>query len=176
MIYFLPPGDWVAFASSVSAIGLLCTLLFTSSNLVYGMAAIGHAPAALKRKHEKYNTPYVAIIMNGVLSALFMYMPFGALAEVDMFFYSLSTILKFMALLRLRSTMGDLPRPFKIPLSDANLKLASLPPILICVFTMLNCSFLTVVLGSAIMATSMVGYWIVIRPREEKNQPLFANS
>lgn len=140
------------------------------------MAAIGHAPAALKLKHRKYNTPYVAIILNGVLSALFMYMPFAALAELDMFFYSLSTILKFLALLRLRSTMADWPRPFKIPLTDGNLKLASLPPILICAFIMMTCSYQTMGIGLIIMLASLVGYWIIIRPREQKSQPLFANS
>jgi hypothetical protein len=37
------------------------------------------------------------------------------LAEADMFFYTASTVLKFSALVRLRTSMADMPRPFSIP-------------------------------------------------------------
>eukprot|EP00958_Prasinococcus_capsulatus_P019607 scaffold2437_cov395-Prasinococcus_capsulatus_cf.AAC.18 len=105
-----------------------------------------------------------------------MGLPFEALAELDMLFYSISTILKFAALVRLRSTMADFPRPFKIPLGDIGLKMMVVPPILICVFVVANCSTNTLLIAAAISVLGSLAYTIFVRPGEQRSQSLFAET
>jgi hypothetical protein len=66
----------------------------------------------------QYGTPYNAILLNGVATLILSRFSFAALAEVDMLFYNMSTLMKFAALIRLRYMLPHANRPFKIPLGN----------------------------------------------------------
>lgn len=66
----------------------------------------------------QYGTPYNAIMLNGVATLILSRFSFASLAEVDMLFYNMSTLMKFAALVRLRYMLPDADRPFKIPLGN----------------------------------------------------------
>lgn len=128
-------SSWMGAAGVVSSLGLLCTMLCTTSRMLEGMATTGNMPAWVGYLHSKHGTPYLAIIMNGVISLALSVMSFAALAEVDMLFYNMSTILKFVALIKFRYSQPDTDRPYKIPLGKLGLVLYFLPPTLICLGT-----------------------------------------
>jgi len=54
-----------------------------------------------------------------------------------MFFYTASTVLKFSALVRLRTSMADMPRPFSIPGGTVGVTAMSVPPVLLCLITIM---------------------------------------
>ena len=105
--------------------GLLCTLLSTTSRITYGMAMVGTLPKVFATVDPNTGNPWVAMLMNAGFMATLMVLPFEALAEVEMWFYCLTTVLKFMSLVHLRHTAPGLPRPYKIPLSNHHLQLAT---------------------------------------------------
>jgi amino acid transporter len=104
-------GNWMGLAGAVSATGLLCTLLCTSSRQLAGMASTGAVNKIFAAKHSVYGTPYISIILVGTLAFAFTGFDFSMLAEADMFFYTASTILKFGALVRWGAVQVESSRP-----------------------------------------------------------------
>lgn len=142
-------GNWMGLAGAVSATGLLCTLLCTSSRQLAGMASTGAVHKIFAAKHSVYGTPYVSIILVGSLAFAFTGFDFSMLAEADMFFYTASTILKFGALVRLRIKMKDTHRPFSIPGGFYGVAAMSFAPVCLCLVTILTCSGLCFKMGGA---------------------------
>lgn len=80
-----------------------------------------------------------AILLNAFTTILICTFPginFAKCAEIAMMFYLSTTVLKFIALIRLRKKMADAPRPFRIPMSDRVLTAFIVPPILTCLISM----------------------------------------
>ena len=100
--------SFFTFGAAVSVVGLLCTLLCSSSRIIYGMAMVGTLPKVFAKTSTTYGTPYVAILANSVAMACVLFLPFGALAEGEMWFYAVSTIMKFGALIQLRKVRAPL--------------------------------------------------------------------
>lgn len=142
-------GNWMGVAGAVSATGLLCTLLCTSSRQLAGMASTGAVSKVFALKHSRYGTPYVSIVLVGTLAFAFTAFDFSVLAEADMFFYTASTILKFGALVRLRTKMKDAPRPFSIPGGVYGVAAMSFAPVCLCMVTIATCSGLCFKMGGA---------------------------
>lgn len=87
------------------------------SRALYAMAKSGMLPAALGRLHSRYRTPYNAILLIGVLSAI---APFAGrsllvwLIDAGSFMLVLSYCMVCWAFLRLRKREPDMPRPFRV--------------------------------------------------------------
>ena len=126
-------GSWLSAAACASSFGLLTALICTSSRLVVGMSASGVLPEFYGRASTRFETPVVAILLNsltclvaivlGIAFSSFVGQPmsslFATLTEANMFFYNVSTLLKFAALYRLRFSVdphGN--RPYKIWVSS----------------------------------------------------------
>lgn len=87
------------------------------SRVIYAMAVSGMLPAAFTRLHPKYNTPYLAILMIGLLSCLSPF--FGRtilvwLIDAGSFAIVIAYGMVSLAFLRLRKTEPDMPRPFRV--------------------------------------------------------------
>ena len=146
--------------AAISTVGLLCTLLSTTSRITYGMAMVGTLPKVFATVDPQTGNPWVAMIMNAVLMGLLMLLPFEQLAEVEMWFYCLTTVLKFMALVRLRHQEPGMTRPYKIPLSNSILQLATVPPLVCCFLVMGLCKPFTLGVGVAGVIFSVVMYYV----------------
>uniref|UniRef100_A0A7S0RF09 Amino acid permease/ SLC12A domain-containing protein n=1 Tax=Pyramimonas obovata TaxID=1411642 RepID=A0A7S0RF09_9CHLO len=146
------------FGAAISVIGLLCTLICSSSRIIYGMAVVGTLPKVFAKTSKRYGTPYMAIIMNSVFVSSVVFLPFEALAEAEMWFYCVSTILKFAALYKLRKDFPDKPRPFKIPLSDERIKYFCLVPCILCVLLIVIAEVRTQIIGAIGLLIAYVAY------------------
>jgi APA family basic amino acid/polyamine antiporter len=104
------------------------TILFIATNagligisrLTFSQGTHGLVPALLSRVHKKYNTPYVAIIVFSLI-AIALIIPGYFQAEIftDMgALYAIGSLLSFMiahaAVVMLRFSRPELPRPFRI--------------------------------------------------------------
>lgn len=139
--------------------GYLCTLLTTSSRLTLGMSLVGTLPGVLAQGVAENGTPMNALVANAVLITFLSVLPFKQLALVEMVFYSSSTILKFLALIRLRNSMRMSARPFKIPLKGIALVLFATPPVLCCVAIIVLSGYWAHLmgLGSMLVGTAVYG-------------------
>ena len=132
-------GDWLGFTGAISATGMLCTLLCTTSRQLAGMSITGLFPKIFNERHPVYGTPQYAIYATSALSLVFTGFNFAMLAEADMLFYCSSTILKFGALVSLRWQMPHAERPFSIPFGNLGLFGVAIPPTLACLSVVLTC-------------------------------------
>lgn len=125
-------GIWLTLAGLVAAAGMLNALLCTSARVPFAMAERGMLPQPLSRLHERHATPWVAILVNSVGVSVLIPFSFQELIEVDMFLYAAALILEFAALIWLRIKDPNLPRPFRVPFGTAGVVAMSMPPMALC--------------------------------------------
>ena len=102
----------VTLSSVVSMVGVLCTLMCTTSRAVAAMAQLRMLPAPLARLHPHLGTPVAAVALNALLVAgASSLLRFELLMELSMFFYALNVLMQIGAVLRLRASHPHLPRP-----------------------------------------------------------------
>ena len=96
---------------------VIVVFILGQSRVFYAMAKDGLLPAPFAAIHPQFRTPYISIVVSGVVAMLLGgLLPISVLGEL----VSIGTLLAFLivciAVLVLRRTRPDLPRPFKTPL------------------------------------------------------------
>ena len=118
------PIDWLAYWAGVWVAILAFTILVIATNagligisrLSYSLAQNDLFPQAFSRLHPKYKTPYVSIIVFGIVAAALI-LP----AQIDLLgaVYALAATFAFatahLAVMRLRFVEPDLYRPYQMP-------------------------------------------------------------
>ncbi len=111
---------WISWVVKFGALAGLTTailvLLFGQTRVFYAMAQDGLLPPVFAKLHDTYRTPAVSQIMIGVLVALAAgLLPIDILDEM----VSIGTLAAFslvcLAVIHLRRTHPELPRPFRAP-------------------------------------------------------------
>jgi amino acid transporter len=133
-------GPLLAFAMLIGAMisnaALLNSTLLATSRIPFAMARDGLLPRAFASTHAVYGTPWVTLVLGGVVfSLLSSGHAFGALIAIYAWLEVASYALVYLALMRLRKSRPDLPRPYRIPGGRPGQLLVCLPPLLIAVLT-----------------------------------------
>jgi len=107
-------ASWVTLAMMVAALGTLNSSLLSGARVPYAMARDRLFFRVTSSVHPKYRTPAGALIFQGALASLMALTgTFEELTSLFVFaawiFYALSVL----AMIRLRRTRPDLPRPYK---------------------------------------------------------------
>jgi amino acid transporter len=107
----------VSVVVAISTFGGLIGIMLTAPRVFFAMGDDGVFFKVIASVHPRYNTPYVAISLAGLLGVLFvMTRTFEQLADTFVLsiwpFYGLAVA----GLYRLRTRRPDLPRPYKVPL------------------------------------------------------------
>ncbi|ORC92016.1 putative amino acid transporter [Trypanosoma theileri] len=112
-------GIVVMIGGTISTVGLMTTLLTTTSRSLAGMGTLNAFPyisSWLSRYHPKYGTPINAIIVNTTITCILsVFLSFETLVELDQILYSLRLIAILLVFLRLRFKQPFLERPYKAP-------------------------------------------------------------
>lgn len=116
----LPMEIIVMIGGGISTLGLMTTLLATTSRSLAGMGTLNAFPAFFSQwistYSEKYNTPVNAIIVNTVVTCvLAVSLHFHVLVGIDQVLYSLRLITVLASFLKLRWYQPNLERPFSAP-------------------------------------------------------------
>ena len=104
----------LVFGGMMSAFGMFNALVMSYSRLPYAMAQDGMLPKAFA-KLNRCNAPWVSILVLATGWALCLGLGFERLVTIDILVYGGSLLLEFLALIILRISEPDLPRPFKVP-------------------------------------------------------------
>ncbi|MGZ7030131.1 MAG: APC family permease, partial [Terriglobales bacterium] len=99
----------------VCGFGMFNALVMSYSRLPLAMAQDGMLPAAFGKLHPRTRAPWVAIVVCAIGWALCLGLGFERLVTLDILLYGGSLLLEFLALIVLRVTEPDLPRPFRVP-------------------------------------------------------------
>ncbi|WP_280529153.1 amino acid permease [Burkholderia perseverans] len=135
---------WVAgFIDLGAVLGMLTVILvmtYGQTRITYAMSRDGLLPAVLSRVHPRFQTPFIATWIIGLLCALIAALiPLNVLAEL----INIGTLAAFamvsIAVIVLRRTRPDLPRAFRCP----GLPVVPILAVASCLFLMLNLSAVT---------------------------------
>ncbi|MGH9348426.1 MAG: APC family permease [Vicinamibacterales bacterium] len=129
-------GPWLGAAMAAGAllsnVGILMATILTQSRLPMVLAEDGLFPRAFERRHPRFGTPVVSLLVAGVILTALCTLPFAHLVGAAALVQSLSYLLVYAALLKLRARPDkDGRRGFRIPLGRAGLSLMAAPSVLI---------------------------------------------
>jgi amino acid transporter len=118
----------------MSAFGMFNALVMSYSRLSYAMALDGMLPRVFARVNQRAQAPWVSIVVLAAGWALCLGLGFERLVTLDVLVYGASLLLEFVALVVLRVTEPDLPRPFKVPGGMFGAILVGVLPALLLIF------------------------------------------
>ena len=124
-------GVLIACGGMASALGLFNANLLSVSRVPKAMADDKLLPEWLSTVHPRLGTPYVSILLCAAVVSVMSLFSFGDLLIADVTIYGAGLFLEYFALIRLRVTQPDMPRPFRIPLGTAGLCLLISVPIIV---------------------------------------------
>jgi len=104
----------LVFGGMMSAFGMFNALVMSYSRLPYAMALDGMLPPVFARVNRR-RIPWVSIAVLASGWALCLGLGFERLVTIDVLVYGASLFLEFLALVVLRITEPNMPRPFKVP-------------------------------------------------------------
>ena len=114
--------SWVAGLISIGALtgltSVLLVLMLAGTRILYAMSRDRFLPKILQTLHPKYKTPHILTIMVGIICIIgSLTLDISTAAELCNFGTFASFIIVCVAVLILRKTDPDRPRPFKVPFS-----------------------------------------------------------
>lgn len=122
-------GGLVAFAGMASSLGIYAAVLLSVSRVPMVMADDDLLPKKLTRRHSRFQTPYISILVCSMIVSVMILWPFADLLIIDVTVYGAGLSLEYISLVKLRIKSPDVHRPFKIPLGIPGLCLIILLPI-----------------------------------------------
>jgi amino acid transporter len=125
-------GAAMALGGMVSNAGILMVTILGQSRLPLLLATDGLFPPVFKKTHARYGTPVASLLLTGILLTLLCRFRFAQLAAVYSLVQSLSYLLIYAALFKLRTRPdGAEAAAFRIPLSRAGVALLAAPSVVI---------------------------------------------
>ena len=100
--------------ASLDSLGNFNSLTLSYTRLPYAMAGDGLLPRVLTRRLPN-GVPWVSLLLCALGWSLALGLKFDKLITIDISLWGLSVLLEFVALVKLRFTEPDLPRPFRVP-------------------------------------------------------------
>ena len=100
--------------ASLDNLGNFNSLTLSYTRLPYAMACDGLLPKVLTRQLPN-GVPWVSLLLCALGWSLALGLRFDKLITIDIALWGLSVLLEFVALVKLRLTAPDLPRPFRVP-------------------------------------------------------------
>ena len=133
-------GNTLAYLMLLSAIlsnvGLYAGYLATGARPAFQMSRDRLFPKVYGKTHKSWGTPWVAILIMGLVNAVLINFNFDALITIDVFLLMFAYILIFVTVVVLRRREPDLPRPFRVPLPTWALTLVVAVPTAIAVIAL----------------------------------------
>jgi amino acid transporter len=123
-------GIAITFSAVLSMIGLFIGNSLGGSRVPFALAEDGMMPRRLVKVHNKYGTPWIAIVFVGIIFSVFSLSAFAFLVVADVFLQLLVILAEFAALWKMRFTHPELPRQ-KVTGGYAGLTIVTLLPALV---------------------------------------------
>jgi len=108
-------GSLMTIAAVVCTVALLNSTVLTSTRMPFALAEDGYLPPFLTRKHPRYGTPWIAILISAAIYAALAFHTLGQLISIYNWLRAATTVMTVLAAWGLRRKRPDLPRAFVIP-------------------------------------------------------------
>jgi amino acid transporter len=128
---------WLMFASAIASnIGLYAGYLASGARPPFQISRDRLLFRFFGTTSKKWGTPWVAILIMGLVNCVLISREFTALIVMDIFLLMFAYILVFISSIVLRIKEPDTPRPFRVPLPTWALAIWVAIPIAIAVFAL----------------------------------------
>jgi amino acid transporter len=154
-------GTWMALAAMVCNLALLNSTVLTATRMPFAMAEDGYLPAALTRKHSRYGTPWLAIVLSAVIYALLAWQSLGQLISVYIWLRSATTELTVLSAWKLRRTRPEMPRAFVIPGGRNGLLYVVAAPVVMAIVALLGSDRFAAIGGAIAIVLGPMVYGII---------------
>jgi len=156
-------GSWLGLLLTLAAmlgnVSLLNATVLTSTRMPSSMAEDGYLPPVLARKHAKFGTPWIAILISSVIYALLSFQTMAQLLTVYVWLRILVTVLTVLAAWRLRRSQPDLQRPFRIPCGISGLGYVVIAPVVMSIVALVGSDKFALKWGPIPVALGFLAYF-----------------
>jgi amino acid transporter len=151
-------GTWMTLAAMVGNVALLNSTILTTTRMPFAMAEDKYLPPALTRRHARYGTPWLAIVVSCVIYALLAWQSLGQLISVYIWLRSATTVLTVLSAWKLRRTHSELQRSFVVPGGRAGLLYVVGAPVVMAMVALLGSDKFALIGGAIGMALGPAVY------------------
>ena len=169
-------GSWMAVAAMIANVALLNSTILTTTRMPFAMAEDGYLPEALTRRHARYATPWVAIVVSALIYALLSWQSLSRLISVYIWLRSATTVLTVLSAWKLRRTQPNLKRTFRIPAGRFGLFYVVAAPLVMAVIALLGGDRVATIGGAIAIALGLAAYAVVGRLRKGGRSDFGAHS
>ena len=154
-------GTWMTVAAMVANVALLNSTVLTTTRMPFAMAEDGYLPAVLTRKHSRYGTPWLAIVVSAIIYGLLAWQSLAQLITVYIWLRSATTVLTVLSAWKLRRTKPNMARAFKIPGGNVGLLYVVGAPVVMAALALLGSDRFGMIGGAIAMVLGPVVYGII---------------
>ena len=127
-------GNLMTIAAMVGNVALLNSTVLTTTRMPFALAEDGYLPPFLTRRHPRYGTPWIAILISAAIYASLALHSLGELISIYVWLRAATTVLTVLSAWGLRRKRPDLPRAFRIPGGNLGLiYVIAMPLVMTCV-------------------------------------------
>jgi APA family basic amino acid/polyamine antiporter len=165
--------EWIAVIALFATANTVLITLIVCARMMYGMAKSSALPASLAKVHKQRQTPYIGVILVGLVSIGFLFFKdieiLASISDVGIFLLFLVVNLSNIVL---RYRRADLNRPWRGPLNIGRMPLLSLLGLISCILmlfsinhpvTIAGVQFSSLLLGLAIFGVAIPLYFLLDR-------------
>jgi len=131
-------GTWMTVAAMLGSVALLNSTILTTTRMPFAMAEDKYLPHVLTRKHDRYGTPWLAIVVSAAIYALLAWQSLTQLISVYIWLRSSTTVLTVLSGWKLRKSRPDMKRTFRVPGGRAGLFYVVAAPVLMALVALLG--------------------------------------
>jgi len=154
-------GFWMTVAAAVTNISLLNATVLTGTRMPSAMAEDGYFPPSLTKKHSRYGTPWMAILLSSAIYALLAVLNLGQLIKAYAWLRIAVTVLTVASAWRIRQLQPQLARPFRIPGGRAGLFYVVAAPIAMSGVALLGSDRFSLLWGPVALALGPLAYGLL---------------
>ncbi len=158
-------GTWMTLAAMIGFVALLNSTVLTTTRMPFAMAEDGYLPASLTRKHSRYGTPWLAIVVSALIYALLAWQSLAQLISVYIWLRSATTVLTVLSAWKLRRTHPEMPRAFVIPCGRIGLLYVVSAPVVMALVALLGSDRFALIGGAIALMLGPVVYGVVAYKR-----------
>ncbi len=156
-------GTAMTLAAAVCNIALLNSTILSTTRMPFAMAEDGYLPRALTRRHARYGTPWIAIVVSAAIYCILSLHSLTQLVSVYIWLRSATTVLTVLSAWKLRRSRPELNRAFVIPGGRTGLAYAVGAPLIMAVVALLGSDRFGLIGGAIALALGPAVYLFVRR-------------
>jgi amino acid transporter len=163
-------GSWMALAAMMGSVALLNSTILTTTRMPFALAEDGYLPKVLTRKHPRYGTPWLAIVVSALIYALLSWKSLAQLISVYIWLRSATTVLTVLSVWQLRRKRPDLPRSFVVPGRKMGLVYVVGAPVLMAIVALMGGDRFATIGGAIAMLIGPIVYAILRTEKLQSNR------